>query len=72
MPVAWEVAEDQGFTHIIRRGEALARPELGHSVHVELFGLRPHRHYWYRFSVAGSDVSPVGMARTAPATDAAI
>jgi len=72
VPVAWEVAEDQGFTHIIRRGEALARPELGHSVHVELFGLRPHRHYWYRFSVAGSDVSPVGMARTAPATDAAI
>lgn len=72
VPVAWEVAEDEGFTRVVRKGEALARPELGHSVHVELFGLRPHRHYWYRFSVTGSDISPVGMARTAPASDAAV
>ena len=72
VPVGWEVSEDPGFTRVVGKGETLARPELGHSVHVELRGLRPHRHYWYRFSGAGSDVSPVGTARTAPATDAAV
>jgi alkaline phosphatase D len=65
--VGWEVSEDARFSNIVRKGEALARPELAHSVHVELSGLRPHRHYWYRFTLAGGEASPVGMARTAPA-----
>ena len=39
VPVVWEVAADPGFTQVVRRGEALARPELGHSVHVEVTGL---------------------------------
>lgn len=72
VPVRWEIAEDQGFSRIARKGETLARPELGHSVHVEASGLAPHRPYWYRFMTAGSDVSPVGMARTAPAADALV
>src|SRR3546814_6590435 len=63
IPVRWEVAEDAACTRIVRSGETLAMPELGHSVHVEVAGLQPHRPYWYRFAVAGSDVSPVGMAR---------
>lgn len=70
VPVRWEVAEDQGFSRVVRSGEALARPELAHSVHVEVGGLRPQRPYWYRFAVAGSDMSPIGTARTAPAPDA--
>lgn len=69
VPVGWEVAEDHAFTRVVRKGEAIARPELGHSVHVELSGLKPRRPYWYRFIVAGSDISPVGSARTAPAAD---
>jgi alkaline phosphatase D len=72
VPVSWEVSEDERFTRVVRKGETLARPELGHSVHVEVSGLRPHRHYWYRFAVAGSDTSPVGRARTAPAAGAAL
>lgn len=72
VPVRWEVAEDDRFTNVVRRGQALAIPELAHSVHVEVDGLRPHRHYWYRFSTAGSEVSPVGMARTAPMRDALV
>jgi alkaline phosphatase D len=67
VPVAWELADDEGFTRILRSGEALARPELGHSVHVELTGLQPARPYWYRFRVAGAQPSRVGRARTAPA-----
>ena len=72
VPVRWEVAEDAGFARVVRKGEAMALPELAHSVHVEVEGLRPQRPYWYRFSVAGTDLSPVGMARTAPARDAPV
>ena len=68
--VRWEVAEDPGFARIARRGTGLARPELGHSVHVEVDGLQPGRPYHYRFR-AGPEISPVGRTRTAPAPDAA-
>lgn len=67
--VAWEVAEDRGFRTLTARGTTLARPELGHSVHVEVPGLAPARPYFYRFRV-GSELSPVGATRTAPARDA--
>ena len=66
VPVRWEVAEDEAFSAIVRRGETLARPELGHSVHVEVAGLRARRPYWYRFHVDGQSPSPVGRVRTAP------
>jgi alkaline phosphatase D len=66
VPVRWEVAEDPGFARIVRSGTAAANPDLAHSVHVEVDGLRPHRPYWYRFIVAGAGPSPVGTARTAP------
>jgi len=69
--VGWEVAEDPGFARIAQRGTALARPELGHSVHVEVGGLKPGRPYHYRFRV-GREISPVGRTRTAPAADAAL
>ncbi|MBB1089523.1 alkaline phosphatase D family protein [Lysobacter sp. SG-8] len=70
VPVRWELAADDGFRRVLRRGETLALPELGHSVHVELDGLAPGRPYWYRFHVEGADASPVGVVRTAPAPDA--
>lgn len=66
LPVEWEVASDEHFRTIVAKGEALARPELGHSVHVEVSGLLPDRPYWYRFSV-GADRSLAGRARTLPA-----
>jgi alkaline phosphatase D len=70
VPVAWEVAEDDRFRLMVRRGVAAARPELGHAVHVDVRGLRPDRIYHYRFR-AGHEVSPVGRTRTAPATRSA-
>lgn len=66
--IRWEVAEDDRFSQIVRSGTAIARPELGHSVHVEVDGLRPTRPYFYRF-LAGSERSPVGRGRTAPTPD---
>lgn len=69
--VGWQIAEDAAFRKVVRSGTTTASPELGHSVHVEATGLRPDRVYHFRFR-AGSEVSPVGRTRTAPAPDAAI
>jgi alkaline phosphatase D len=67
--VAWEVAEDEQFRRIVKTGRATARPELAHSVHVEVTGLRPARWYHYRFHASGVS-SPTGRTRTAPAAGA--
>jgi alkaline phosphatase D len=32
--VEWEIARDDRFGSIVQKGMAIARPELGHSVHV--------------------------------------
>jgi alkaline phosphatase D len=69
--VAWEVARDAAFRDIALKGTALARPELGHSVHVEVSGLQPGREYWYRFH-AGREVSQTGRTKTAPADGSAV
>jgi alkaline phosphatase D len=66
VPVRWEVAQDERFRKVVRRGTAQARPAYGHSVHVDVRGLRPGRTYWYRFR-AGAQISPVGRTRTAHA-----
>jgi alkaline phosphatase D len=66
VPVKWEVATDEKMRKIVAQGTAAATPEFGHSVHVEVMGLKPATWYWYRFTVdAGS--SPIGRTRTAPA-----
>lgn len=67
--VHWEVAEDDAFRRVVRRGSALARRELGHSVHAEVEGLRSARAYWYRF-ITGGHSSAIGRTRTAPARGA--
>ncbi|MBA2637060.1 MAG: alkaline phosphatase D family protein, partial [Solirubrobacterales bacterium] len=69
VPVDYEVALDERFRRPVQRGTTEARPELGHSVHVELEGLEPAREYFFRFRAAG-ELSPVGRTKTAPAADA--
>jgi alkaline phosphatase D len=64
--VSWLLAEDEGLKKVVRKGTRVATPDWGHSVHVELEGLRPDRWYWYQFKV-GNDTSPVGRTRTTPA-----
>src|SRR5690348_738296 len=65
LPVDWEVATDPGMHHVVRRGSAWALPQLAHSVHVQLRGLRPDHDYFYRFRYR-QDVTEVGHTRTAP------
>ncbi|WP_262402083.1 alkaline phosphatase D family protein [Actinomadura sp. CNU-125] len=66
--VHWEVARDERFRKVERRGKAVAQPADAHSVHIELNGLRHGRDYWYRFR-AGNHFSPVGRTVTAPRLD---
>ena len=63
--VDWEVAADERFRRIVRRGRVDAVPGRGHSVHVDVRRLEPARRYFYRFR-AGDAVSPIGRTRTAP------
>ena len=67
--VRWEVAHDQQFSKIVKRGTATAAPELAHSMHVDVDGLEPDRWYFYRF-MANDATSETGRLRTAPAASA--
>lgn len=64
--VHWEMAEDEAFRRIVRRGVVVAIPELAHSVHVAASGLKPNRWYWYRFRAGGAE-SEAGRTRVFPA-----
>ena len=68
--VAWEIADDEGFSELVRSGIVTASAALAHSVHVLVEGLEPDRWYFYRFR-CGDALSPTGRTRTAPAPDAA-
>ncbi len=63
--VRYEVAADDQFSRIVRRGSIEALPEEAHTVHAEIAGLQPGTQYWYRFKW-GTAVSRVGRTRTAP------
>lgn len=63
--VEWQVATDENFRRVVAEGTDLARPELAHSVHAEVGGLRSSAEYFYRFR-ADSEISPVGRTTTAP------
>jgi alkaline phosphatase D len=67
--VKWEVADDEQFARIARSGTEEATPQYTHSVHAEVSGLKPDRWYYYRFK-SGSEVSPTGRTKTAPAPGA--
>jgi phosphodiesterase/alkaline phosphatase D-like protein len=68
--VQWRIAADERMWKVVGRGTAWALPALGHSVHVEVQGLKPGRWYFFQFKV-GDEYSPVGRTRTAPALNAA-
>jgi alkaline phosphatase D len=63
--VEYEVAADERFRGVLRRGSVVATPELGHSVHAEIHGLAPDHEYFYRFRT-GDEISMVGRTKTTP------
>ncbi|HEY6984290.1 alkaline phosphatase D family protein [Reyranella sp.] len=66
--VDWVIAEDERLTRVVGHGQAAAEARWGHSVHVEVDGLKPGRPYWYRFAVNGKG-SAIGRTLTAPGPD---
>lgn len=69
--VEWEIATDETFRQIVRRGKEIAVSGYAHSVHAEVAGLEPSRWYWYRFR-AGGEISLAARTRTAPAAGAEV
>lgn len=67
--VDWEVATDESFAKVVRRGSMSTGTERDHTVKVDATGLKPGTRYAYRFRSRGQ-VSPVGWTRTAPAASA--
>jgi alkaline phosphatase D len=63
--VHWEVATDQRFRHVVRRGRLVTGAKRDHTVKVDATGLRADQWYYFRFRVYGV-TSPVGRTRTAP------
>lgn len=64
--VEWEVAADDTFTDVVASGTAPVSLASDNCVKVLVGGLAADRSWWYRFR-AGSEISPVGRARTLPA-----
>jgi alkaline phosphatase D len=60
----WAVAEDAGFSRIVKKGSV--RTGDAGTAKVDVGGLQPNREYWYRFSDATGSQSPAGRAQTLP------
>ena len=69
--VAWEIARDDRFNSIVQKGVAIARPELGHSVHVEVTGPRGGARVLVPLPRRRRG-EPTGRAVTAPPSGAAV
>lgn len=63
--VAWEVATSAAFTTLVASGTTTTDASRDWTVKVDASGLQPATRHWYRFKV-GTQVSPVGRARTLP------
>ncbi len=68
IPVRWRVARDDRMRHVVAKGMASASPQLAHSVHAEVKGLRAGADHFFQFD-SGGEESPVGHFRTAPDRD---
>lgn len=71
IPLKWQVATDEAFGGVVASGDAMARYDWAHAVHIEVEGLDPHHEYFYRFRTTDGStyLSPSGRFRTAPARD---
>ncbi len=63
--VQWEVARDQAFAQIIRRGKASTGPARDYTIKVDADGLPENAQLYYRFR-SGDETSPIGRTRTLP------
>jgi alkaline phosphatase D len=67
--VNWQVATDDAFVNVARRGVATCSSSTDYTVKVDVDQLSPGSRYFYRFLVGGQ-VSPIGKTKTLPASGA--
>ncbi len=63
--VNWELADDERFRNVIRKGSIKASAERDFTVKVDVDGLKPGQMYYYRFKADGLYSEP-GRTRTLP------
>ena len=63
--VSWEVAQDRHFRHLVAQGYTYTDETVDYTVKVDVEGLRPGKHYFYRFNCNGF-YSAIGKTRTLP------
>lgn len=68
LDVEWTIAKDRDLRDVVQSGRAVASPEDGHSLHVEVDGLAPDTEYFYAFR-HGDHATEVGRAHTTPDGD---
>lgn len=66
VPVFWEVALDESFRRVVRRGRVLTSAVRDYTVNVDVAGLPAGQVLHYRFTAANVQ-SPTGRTRTIPA-----
>jgi alkaline phosphatase D len=64
-----EVASDEGFAHIVARGDVEVSAATDWTCRFLAAGLRPAREHWYRFVDEAGNTSRVGRTLTAPAAN---
>ncbi len=67
--VRWEISRHADFKTLLSSGTATADPEHDYCVHVDVDGLQPGSHYFYRF-IASGETSPSAQTKTLPGAGA--
>ena len=62
-----EVAEDEAFKRVVAHAAAPVSASSDWTTRVLVGGLKPSRHYWYRFTDSEGNGSRIGRTKTAPA-----
>ncbi|MBV9991960.1 MAG: alkaline phosphatase D family protein [Alphaproteobacteria bacterium] len=68
-PLTVEIAEDQGFAHVVSTASLRPSADNDWTVRVLAAGLKPATTYWYRFADMAGNGSRIGRTRTAPAAN---
>ena len=66
--VSYEVASDPDFRSVVAEGKVVVEAASDHTLRLEVNGLLPYRHYFYRFVALGARTD-AGRTKTAPLRD---
>jgi len=67
VPVDWVIDQDPELDEVTASGRTEATADADWTVHVDVGGLEPETHYYYRFDALGAS-SPIARTRTLPET----